>query len=207
MEAVNALLQLQLNPPPAGRDACAPCTASHLRAGMDLFTTWHLKQYRKVAPDGAQEKLIATAFDCIADTLIALPMVYVHTEGMMGPITGGIARLTHDPTQPWAEDFCLDITIRYWDKARKAGLPVGDDFGEFYRGVEWTGLQQHLTQAGQCAQQAMQSGDLHHVDPTPQLIGHIRHACHRYRELRPFARLVETLEGIQVAQSYAFGRT
>ena len=27
----------------------------------------------------------------------------------------------------WDEDFCLDVTIRYWQKARKAGLPVGEE--------------------------------------------------------------------------------
>jgi aminoglycoside/choline kinase family phosphotransferase len=204
MEAANAVLQLQLSVSPVG---LAPCTPRQMREEMDLFTTWHLKQLRKVMPDEAQGKLIAAAFDCIAQTLVALPMVYVHSDARMGPVTSGIARLTRDPNQPWAEDFCLDITIRYWEKARKAGLPVGDDFGEFYRGVEWTGLQQHLTQAGQCAKQTVQTGEPHHVDATPQLISHIRHTCHRYRELRPFARLVETLEGIQVAQSYAFGRT
>lgn len=164
---------------------------------MDLFISGHLGQSRKVTPDAAECKLMETAFDCIADNIMTWPLVYVHGDSMMGPITCEIARLTRDARLPWAEDFCLDVTIRYWEKARKAGLAVGEDFGEFYRAVEWTGLQQHLAQAGKG-----QSPDL-----TPQLISHIRHTCHRYREFRPLARLVEKLEGIQVAQSYAFGRT
>lgn len=55
-------------------------------------------------------------------------------DAVYGPITYDIASLMRDAFLSWDEDFCLDITIRYWDKARKAGLPVGDDFGEFYRG-------------------------------------------------------------------------
>jgi hypothetical protein len=45
----------------------------------------------------------------------------------------------------WEEDFVLDITIRYWERARKAGLLDFDgwseDFGAFYRAVEPAGPQ------------------------------------------------------------------
>ena len=69
-------------------------------------------------------------------------------DAVYGPITYDIASLMRDAFLSWDEDFCLDITVRYWEKARKAGLPVGNDFGEFYRGVEWMGLQSHLKVAG-----------------------------------------------------------
>ncbi len=204
LQSVEKLLQRQLS---AQTPGLATFSRTKLREDMDLFTAWHVVQYRKITPDAAEAKLINTAFDCLADTIVGWPTVYLHGDAILGPVTYDIARFTRDASQPWEEDFCLDVTVRYWEKARKAGLPVGDDFGEFYRGVEWTGLQQHLTQAGQCARRAVESGDNAAVQVTPQLISHIRHTCHRYREFRPLARLVEKFEGIQVAQSYAFGRT
>lgn len=58
-------------------------------------------------------------------------------DAVYGPITYDIASLMRDAFLSWDEDFCLDITIRYWEQARERGLPVGSDFGEFYREVEW----------------------------------------------------------------------
>ena len=42
----------------------------------------------------------------------------------------------------------LDIAIRYWEKARAAGLPVPAEFDAFYRDFEWMGVQRHLKVAG-----------------------------------------------------------
>ena len=59
-------------------------------------------------------------------------------DAVYGPITYDIASLMRDAFLSWDEEFVLDITVRYWQKARKAGLPVGRrDFGEFYRA--WSG--------------------------------------------------------------------
>jgi aminoglycoside/choline kinase family phosphotransferase len=38
-----------------------------------------------------------------------------------------IASLMRDAFLTWDEDFVLDITIRYWEKARKAGLMDFED--------------------------------------------------------------------------------
>jgi aminoglycoside/choline kinase family phosphotransferase len=106
----------------------------------------------------------------------------------------------------WDEDFCLDITIRYWEKARKAGLPVGDDFGEFYRGVEWMGLQRHLKVAGIFARLTLRDGKPQYLADTPRFIAYIRTTCARYRELKPLLRLVEKIEGIEMPNVFGFGR-
>ena len=58
-------------------------------------------------------------------------------DAVYGPITYDIASLMRDAFLSWDEEFVLDITVRYWQKALKAGLPVDPDFGEFYRAVEW----------------------------------------------------------------------
>ena len=127
-------------------------------------------------------------------------------DAVYGPITYDIASLMRDAFLSWEEDFCLDITIRYWDKARKAGLPVGDDFGEFYRGVEWMGLQRHLKVAGIFARLTLRDGKPQYLADTPRFINYIRATCARYRELKPLLRLVERIEGLENANGYAFGR-
>ena len=127
-------------------------------------------------------------------------------DAVYGPITYDIASLMRVAFLSWEEDFVLDITIRYWQKAKKAGLPVGDDFGEFYRGVEWMGLQRHLKVAGIFARLTLRDGKPQYLADTPRFIDYIRSTCHRYRELKPLLRLVDRLEGIEAATGFAYGR-
>ena len=125
---------------------------------------------------------------------------------MYGPISYDIASLMRDAFVSWEEDFCLDVTVRYWQRARKAGLPVGDDFGDFYRAVEWMGLQRHIKIAGIFARLTLRDGKPKYLADTPRFIGYIRATCARYRELKPLLRLVERLEGIEPPQAFSFGR-
>jgi len=127
-------------------------------------------------------------------------------DAVYGPITYDIASLMRDAFLSWDEAFCLDVTVRYWQKARKAGLPVGDDFGEFYRGVEWMGLQRHLKVAGIFARLTLRDGKSHYLADTPRFITYIRNTCSRYRELKPLLRLVEQAEGYVEPEVFGFGR-
>jgi len=127
-------------------------------------------------------------------------------DAVYGPITYDIASLMRDAFLSWDEDFCLDMTIRYWEKARQAGLPVGQDFGEFYRGVEWMGLQRHLKIAGIFARLTLRDGKPQYLADTPRFINYIRATCARYRELKPLLRLVEQVEGVAVTTGYTFGQ-
>jgi aminoglycoside/choline kinase family phosphotransferase len=127
-------------------------------------------------------------------------------DAVYGPITYDIASLMRDAFLSWDEDFCLDVTIRYWEKARKAALPVGTDFGEFYRTVEWMGLQRHLKVAGIFARLTLRDGKPQYLADTPRFINYIRTTCARYRELKPLLRLVDKLEGIAEPDIFGFGR-
>ncbi|QDL56896.1 aminoglycoside phosphotransferase family protein [Rhodoferax aquaticus] len=127
-------------------------------------------------------------------------------DAVYGPITYDIASLLRDAFLSWDESFCIDVTVRYWEKARKAGLPVGDDFGEFYRGVEWMGLQRHLKITGLFARLTLRDGKAKYLADTPRFIAYMRATCARYRELGPLLRLIERVEGIEVPSGYAFGR-
>ncbi len=127
-------------------------------------------------------------------------------DAVYGPITYDIACLMRDAFLSWDEDFVLDVTIRYWEKARKAGLPVGDDFGEFYKGVEWMGLQRHLKVAGIFARLTLRDGKAKYLADTPRFIHYIRSTCHRYVELRPLMRLIDRIENVQPTTGFAYGR-
>jgi aminoglycoside/choline kinase family phosphotransferase len=134
------------------------------------------------------------------------PGILDFQDAVFGPVTYDVASLYRDAFLSWDEAVVLDGTIRYWEKARAAGLPVGSDFGAFYRGVEWTGLQRHLRVTGIFARLTLRDGKPRYLADTPRFIGYMRATAARYRELKPLLRLIDTVEGIQEAGGFAFGR-
>lgn len=198
---------------------------------LELFPQWYVGSHKGITLNDAQRKVLDQAFARIVAHNLAWPSVYVHRDFMprnlmmpspaepsgrlgvldfqdavYGPVTYDIASLMRDAFHSWDEAFCLDVTVRYWERARKAGLPVGEDFGEFYKGVEWMGLQRHLKVAGIFARLTLRDGKPQYLADSPRFIGYIWATCNRYVELKPLQRLVEQIEGIAVPQGLAFGR-
>jgi aminoglycoside/choline kinase family phosphotransferase len=121
-----------------------------------------------------------------------------------GPISYDIACLFRDAFVSWEEERVLDGTIRYWEKARRASLPVPADFSEFWRDVEWMGLQRHLKVAGIFARLAYRDGKTAYLEDTPRFIGYMRHVVGRYGELAPLGRLLDEIEGKRPEARYTF---
>ena len=227
LRAVDALVTWQQASRP---DVLPPYDTSLLRRELELFPEWYLARHRGVAVEGQLRETLDRMFDLIIERNLAWPAVYVHRDFMPrnlmmpgdatetrlgvldfqdavhGPITYDIASLMRDAFLSWEEDFVLDVTIRYWQQARKAGLPVGEDFGEFYKGVEWMGLQRHLKVAGIFARLTLRDGKPQYLADAPRFIAYIRATCARYIELKPLLRLVDEVEGISEVSGYAYGR-
>ena len=226
LQAVDTLITWQKASRPA---VLPPYDHALLRREVELFPQWYIAEHRHVTLDDAQRKMLDTAFETIIAENLAWPSVYVHRDFMprnlmapqnghalgvldfqdavYGPITYDIASLMRDAFLSWDEDFCLDVTVRYWQQARKAGLPVGDDFGVFYRAVEWMGLQRHLKVAGIFARLTLRDGKPQYLADTPRFITYIRATCARYRELKPLLRLIDKIEGIEEPNVFGFGRS
>jgi N-acetylmuramate 1-kinase len=227
MRAVDALVAWQLASKPG---VLPPYDEALLRRELALFPDWYLARHRGVAVEGKLRETLEQQFGLIVARNLASPTVYVHRDFMPrnlmlpldageqrlgvldfqdavhGPITYDIASLMRDAFLSWDEEFVLDITVRYWEKASKAGLPVDPDFGEFYRGVEWMGLQRHLKVAGIFARLTLRDGKPKYLADAPRFIAYIRATAGRYRELAPLLRLVDEIEGTQAATGFAFGR-
>jgi aminoglycoside/choline kinase family phosphotransferase len=223
LEAVDLLVQWQLASQP---EVLPVYDKILLRRELELYPQWYIAQHLKLDLTAAQRSILDEAFERILQNNLSWPSVYVHRDFMprnlmvspqglgvldfqdavYGPITYDIASLMRDAFLSWDEEFCLDVTIRYWQKARNAGLPVGDDFGTFYQGVEWMGLQRHIKIAGIFARLTLRDGKPQYLADTPRFIHYIRSTCSRYMALKPLLRLVEALEGIEVPTAFVFGK-
>lgn len=234
LQAVDALVQWQQ----ASRPGVLPVyDEALLRRELALFPDWYIARHRGLALDDTQQATLQRAFDAIVRQNLSAPAVFVHRDFMTrnlmapasgsgaalgvldfqdavyGPVTYDIASLLRDAFISWDEEFVIDITVRYWEKARRAGIlgaaspsGWGDDFGAFYREVEWMGLQRHLKVAGIFARLTLRDGKPKYLADTPRFIGYIRSTASRYRELGPLLRLIDQIEGISAPTGYAFGR-
>jgi aminoglycoside/choline kinase family phosphotransferase len=227
MRAVDALVAWQVASRP---DVLPAYDRALLARELALFPDWYLQCHRGIAVEGKLRETLDSQFNLIIERNLAAPSVYVHRDFMPrnlmmpanehesrlgvldfqdavhGPITYDIACLMRDAFLSWDEEFVLDITVRYWQKAQKAGLPVEADFGEFYRGVEWMGLQRHLKVAGIFARLTLRDGKPRYLADAPRFIAYIRATANRYRELAPLAKLIDEVEGTQAVAAFSFGR-
>lgn len=227
MRAVDALITWQLASRPG---VLPPYDHALLARELALFPDWYIARHRGVAVEGRLRETLDALFATIIQRNLASPSVYVHRDFMprnlmippqasesrlgvldfqdavYGPITYDIASLMRDAFLSWDEEFVLDITVRYWQKALKVGLPVDRDFGEFYRAVEWMGLQRHLKVAGIFARLTLRDGKPKYLADAPRFIGYIRATASRYRELAPLVALLDEIEGTHAQAAYSFGR-
>ena len=203
-DAVDALLRWQLASKPG---VLPPYDAALLTRELQLFPDWYVGRHRAIALDAPQRAALDAVFALILKNNLAQPAVYVHRDYMprnlmvcepnpgvldfqdavYGPVTYDIASLFKDAFISWDEERVLDWTARYWEKAKRAGLPVAPDFGEFYRDFEWMGLQRHLKVLGIFARLNYRDGKSSYLEDTPRFIGYVRAVAARYAALPPAA--------------------
>ena len=230
MQAVDALIAWQLSSKPG---VLPPYDEALLQRELSLFPDWYLTKHRQLEVQGKMRSTLDSTFKMLVAHNLASPSVFVHRDFMprnlmmptgakaalgvldfqdavYGPVTYDVASLMRDAFLTWEEDFVLDVTIRYWEKARKVGLlnyeDWHQDFGAFYRAVEWMGLQRHLKVAGIFARLTLRDGKEKYLADAPRFIAYIRATAARYIELRPLLRLIEEVEGQDGVTGFAFGR-
>lgn len=203
-----------------------------LERELQLFPEWYVARHLGVTLDATQQATLRSVFDKILANNLAQPQVFVHRDyhsrnlmvcaadgvstfpanpgildfqdAVFGPITYDLASLYRDAYIHWEEDRELDFVIRYWEMARKAGLPVHADFHDFYRDYEWMGAQRQLKVLGIFARLCHRDGKDGYLKDMPTVMAYLRQTCERYLDLRPLARLFDQIEKRQVDVGYTF---
>jgi aminoglycoside/choline kinase family phosphotransferase len=209
-DAMDALVLWQLATRPG---ELPPYDEALLRREMSLFPEWYLSKHLRISPTEEQNRILENTFRLLVKSALAQPAVYVHRDYMprnlmlsepnpgvldfqdavYGPITYDIVSLLRDAFLSWEETQVLDWCVRYWEKAKRAGLPVDADFGDFWRAFEWMGLQRHLKVLGIFARINYRDGKPKYLEDTPRFIGYALAVSRRYRELGPLAQMLEKL--------------
>ena len=225
VDAITTLVALQqINPGLASLPVPAYDPAL-LRRELDLFPDWYLDRHTRTELTSDEKNALERVFAALIASALAQPTVLVHRDYMprnlmlleggnpgvldfqdavIGPISYDVASLMRDAFISWEEPQVIDWVARYWDYARKAGLPVRDDFSEFYREFEWMGLQRHLKVMGIFARINYRDGKPKYLADTPRFVRYVRSVANRYQAFTPLLRLFDRIEGHAATAGYTF---
>jgi hypothetical protein len=220
-DALDSLLRIQL----ASRPDCLPAyDRGLLERELRLFPEWYVTRQLKCALDESQKAALGKAFALLLENNLAQPRVFVHRDyhsrnlmvcepcpgildfqdAVYGPITYDLVSLFRDAYISWSEEQVIDWVIRYWEMARKAGLPVNGDFACFYRDFEWMGAQRQLKVLGIFARLFHRDGKGAYLKDQPVVMRYLQCTCERYSELAPLARLLDGLRPLEKRFGYTF---
>ena len=221
LDAVDTLLRIQL----ASRPGEFPeYDRALLLREMQLFPDWYIEKHVQKSLTTSQAESLHATFELILRNIESQPKVYVHRDyhsrnlmvsdpnpgvldfqdAVHGAITYDLASLFKDAYISWDEEQVLDWVIRYWEKAKKAHLPVAGDFGEFYRDFEWMGVQRHIKVLGIFARLFHRDGKEGYLKDMPLVMHYLRKACERYAALHPLLKLLDDLEDRAAQVGYTF---
>ncbi len=197
-----------------------------LQRELALFPEWCVARELGVRWSADEQSQWQTAAGALVASALAQPTVAVHRDYMprnlmrcsgdgdnsvgildfqdavRGPISYDVASLLRDAFISWDEDQEIDWAARYWQQAKKAGLPVPADFGEFWRQLEWMGLQRHLKVLGIFCRLKHRDGKPKYSEDLPRFFAYAHKVSARYNALRPLSRLLEPLMGAERRDVY-----
>ena len=202
-----------------------------LRRELAVFPEWCVQRELGVTWNADEQATWATTCDLLVKSALDQPTVAVHRDYMprnlmacdgtpaagdvlanpgildfqdavRGPISYDVASMLRDAFISWDEEQELDWAIRYWQQARKAGLPVPADFGEFWKPLEWMGLQRHLKVLGIFCRLKHRDGKPAYSADLPRFFRYAHKVATRYEGLGPLARLIEPLMGATRVEAF-----
>lgn len=221
LDAIDALIRIQLA---SRKDVLPTYDEALLKREMDLFPEWYVARHLGQELSTKEQADLAGVMRSILDNNLAQPQVYVHRDyhsrnlmicetnpgildfqdAVYGPITYDLVSLLKDAYIHWDEQQVLDWVIRYWERAKRAGLPVDPDIWAFYRDFEWMGVQRHLKVLGIFARLYHRDGKDGYLKDIPLVARYLRKACERYGALGPLLALLNRLEQQEPQVGYTF---
>jgi aminoglycoside/choline kinase family phosphotransferase len=222
LDAIDALVRIQM---PSRSGVLPEYDRTLLLNELNLFPDWFVKKHLNISLSEQQEAVLRNMFDRILANNLAQPQVYVHRDyhsrnlmvldngnpgvldfqdAVFGPITYDLVSLLRDAYIVWDEERVLDWVIRYWERARKVGLPVNPDIDMFYRDFEFMGLQRHLKVLGIFARLYHRDGKDAYLNDLPVVMTYASKTAARYSELAPLSRLLNQLMQKETQVGYTF---
>ena len=221
-DAVDTLIQFQLSSQPG---VLPEFDRAFVLREMNLFPEWFIAKHLGVTMTPEQQQQLDSVFEAITANVLAQQQVFMHRDfhsrnlmwmeqnnpgvldfqdAVYGPVTYDLGSLFRDAYIQWDEEMVLDWVVRYWQSAKKVGLPVNPDIDAFYRDFEFMALQRHLKILGIFCRLNYRDGKNIYMGDLPTVLDYVRKTANRYTVLKPLVRLLDTLEEKAPQVGYTF---
>jgi aminoglycoside/choline kinase family phosphotransferase len=224
-DAVDALIAFQLTSTPG---VLPEFDRAFVMRELNIFPEWFVAKHLNVTMTPAQQASLDKVFETITSNVLAQQQVFMHRDfhsrnlmwldegtlrnpgvldfqdAVYGPVTYDLASLLRDAYIQWDEEFVLDWVVRYWQSAKKVGLPVNPDIDAFYRDFEFMALQRHLKILGIFCRLNYRDNKPVYMGDLPTVLDYVRKTANRYAELKPLVRLLDAFEDIAPQVGYTF---
>ncbi len=226
-DAIAALVQWQLKVP---AQPLPPYDEALLARELALFPEWCVQREFGLQWGEAENARWHKVCRLLIDSALAQPSVAVHRDWMprnlmvaphgkgnpgildfqdavRGPVSYDVASLLRDAFISWDEEREIDWAVHYWSQAKHAGVPLGEvlaaDFGEFWRALEWMGLQRHLKVLGIFCRLKHRDGKPAYAEDLPRFFAYATKVATRYAPLKPLLGLIEPMSGFKPTQAFS----
>ncbi|MGL6110822.1 MAG: aminoglycoside phosphotransferase family protein [Rubrivivax sp.] len=223
-DAITALVQWQLRVP---AQSLPPYDEALLARELALFPEWCVQREFGLRWGDAETAHWHQVCRVLIDSALAQPTVAVHRDWMprnlmvaqpnpgildfqdavRGPVTYDMASLLRDAFISWDEEREIDWAARYWSEAKRAGVPLSEhmatDFGEYWRALEWMGLQRHFKVLGIFCRLKHRDGKPAYAEDLPRFFAYATRVATRYAPLRPLLALIEPMSGMRAITAYS----
>jgi hypothetical protein len=221
-DAVDALIKFQLASQPG---VLPEFDRAFVLREMNLFPEWYVGKHLGITMTDKQQAQLDQIFEAITANVLAQQQVYMHRDyhsrnlmfldqgnpgvldfqdAVYGPVTYDLASLMRDAYIQWDEEYVLDWVVRYWQSAKKVGLPVNPDIDTFYRDFEYMALQRHLKILGIFCRLNYRDGKDIYLGDLPTVLDYVRKTANRYTELKPLLRLLDSFDDKAPQVGYTF---
>jgi N-acetylmuramate 1-kinase len=192
-----------------------PYDHDRLLTELRLFPDWYVAKHLQASLEPSEREALEHTFELLIASALAQATVYVHRDyhsrnlmqltggnpgvldfqdAVQGPATYDLVSLLRDAYVEWPEEKQVDWAVRYWERARAAGVPVAEDFSELWRAMEWLGLQRSLKILGIFSRLYYRDGKDRYLADLPLVMRHTRRVVERYGAFDALHRLLDRLE-------------
>ena len=206
-KAIHSLLKIQTKVDTKGLQ---DYSEKFLISEMSLFTEWYLKNLKDFKHE--DQDSLNKIFSLISKKTLTQNKCFVHRDyhsrnlmfipecdpgildyqdAVAGPLTYDLVSLLKDAYIEWDEDFVLDQSVRYWEKAKKAGLIKNKDFSSFYEDFEWMGVQRHLKILGIFSRLSIRDKKNQYLNSMPLVEKYLMCTSERYKSLHPLRKILD----------------
>jgi len=197
-------------------DAFELYDADKLTQEMELFRRWFVpcRAGRELAT--GEQAVVESTFRLLAHSALEQPRVWVHRDfhsrnlmvaardnpgildfqdAVTGPVTYDLVSLLRDCYITWPRERVDRWLAAYFERIHDGILGDGTGLEQFTRWFDWMGVQRHIKVLGIFTRLYHRDGKAGYLEDLPVVRDYVLDVGGRYKELRPFKQLLESLAG------------